>query len=225
LEGGRLHRADGTPVGELGRGLEQTAPRAEDLTRVLASGSTWGGAIITHAWTTDLRRFADGTLVALMTARADDTLGTDTSRRETDPIDHHFLWAVLRPGESDWQVHHLAHAGPQLLAHEEDYTGLGTIDPEDPGALWISTVVDPRDGTALPVHEIFHGRTSDAGESWPWTPVTEGSTVSNFRPFAVPGDPSRECSPGTAGRCAPLRTTTRRCWCGSMSVAPDMTAR
>src|SRR5699024_987677 len=86
----------------------------------------------------------------------------------------------------------LAHAGPQLLAHEEDYTGLGTIDPEDPDALWISTVVDPRDGTALPVHEIFHGRTSDAGRSWAWTPVTEGSAVSNFRPIAVPGDPSRE---------------------------------
>src|SRR5699024_7716698 len=64
--------------------------------------------------------------------------------------------------------------------------------PEDPDALWISTVVDPRDGTALPVHEIFHGRTSDAGRSWAWTPVTEGSAVSNFRPIAVPGDPSRE---------------------------------
>ena len=80
LAGGRLHRADGTAVGELGRGLAQTAPRAEDLTCVLASGSTWGGATMTHGWTTDLRRFADGTLVALMTARADDTLGTDTRR-------------------------------------------------------------------------------------------------------------------------------------------------
>lgn len=192
LAGGRLHRADGTAVGELGRGLAQTAPRAEDLTCVLASGSTWGGATMTHAWTTDLRRFADGTLVALMTARADDTLGTDTSRRETAPIDHRFLWAVLRSGESEWQVRHLAHAGPQLLAHEEDYTGLGTIDPSDPDSLWISTVVDPRDGTALSVHEIFHGRTRDAGSSWTWTPVTEHSTVSNFRPIAVPGDPERE---------------------------------
>src|SRR5699024_8238109 len=63
LAGGRLHRADGTAVGELGRGLAQTAPRAEDLTCVLASGSTWGGATMTHAWTTDLRRFADRPLV------------------------------------------------------------------------------------------------------------------------------------------------------------------
>ena len=192
LAGGHLHRADGTRVGELGRGLEQTAPRAEDLTRVLDSGSTWGGAVMTHAWTTDLRRFADGTLVALMTARADDTLGTGTDRRQIDPIDHRFLWAVLRPGESEWQVRHLAHAGPQLLPHEEDYTGLGAIDPGDPDALWISTVVDPRDGTELPVHEIFHGRTGDAGESWTWSPVTEDSTAANFRPIAVPGDPARE---------------------------------
>src|SRR5699024_1766384 len=81
------------------------------------------------------------TRAALTPARADDTLGTATSRHETDPNDHRFLWPGLPPGASAWQVHHLAHAGPQLLAHEEDYTGLGTIDPEDPDALWISTVV------------------------------------------------------------------------------------
>ena len=191
LAGGHLHRADGTEVSPLGRGLTDLAPRAEDLTPVFTSGSTWNGAVMTHAWTTDLRRFPDGTLVAILTARADDTLGTATSRHETEPIAHRFFRGVLRPGQARWEVRELADAGPQLMPHEEDYTGLASIDPEDPDALWLSTVTDPRDGTALPVHEIFHGRTPDGGSSWQWTPVTEDSPASNFRPIAVPGDPSR----------------------------------
>lgn len=193
LAGGELHRADGTPVGELGRSFTDETPRAEDLTRVLASGTSLGGAVLSHAWTTDVRRFADGTLVALMTARADDTLGPGGDREgRHGPIDHRFVRAVLAPGESQWQVRHLALAGPQLFPHEEDYTGLGTIDPSDPDSLWISTVIDPRDGAVLAHHEIFHGHTADAGESWTWTPVTEGSTAGSIRPIAVPGDPDRE---------------------------------
>ncbi|GAA1485592.1 TIM barrel protein [Brachybacterium fresconis] len=211
LADGHLHRSDGTRVGELRRGLSDPTPRAEDLTCVLASGSTWGdssgigsngdGTVLTHAWTTDLRRFPDGSLVALMTARAGDApgsgcgcgcgCGSGTGRGMLGPIDHRFVRGVLRPGESAWQVRELAAAGPQLLPHEEDYTGLATIDPEDPDALWLSTVVDPRDGTVLAHHEIFHGCTADDGRSWTWTPVTEGSAVDNLRPIAVPGDPGR----------------------------------
>ncbi|WP_422115853.1 sugar phosphate isomerase/epimerase family protein [Brachybacterium sp. UNK5269] len=191
LAAGHLHRADGTSVGQLGRDLEQPTPRAEDLTQVLASGSVIDDAVLTHAWTTDLRRFADGTLVALMTARADDTHGTGADGAPAGPIDHRFLRAVLPPGEGTWQVRELAAAGPQLLPHEEDYTGLATIDPEDPDALFLSTVVDPRDAAALAHHEIFHGRTRDGGESWEWVAVTENSSVDNVRPIAVPGDPSR----------------------------------
>ncbi|MGP9536374.1 sugar phosphate isomerase/epimerase family protein [Brachybacterium sp. AOP43-C2-M15] len=192
LAGGRLHRADGTAVGALGRALEDPTPRAEDLTRVFTNGSTWGGTVMSHAWTTDLRRFPDGTLVALFTARADDTVGTATSRHETAPIDHRFFRGVLAPGEGDWQVRELAAAGPQLFPHEEDYTGLATVDPEDPHALWLSAVVDPRDGTPLAHHEIFHARTADDGASWTWTAITEDSGRDNVRPLAVPGDPSRE---------------------------------
>ncbi|MDN5600638.1 MAG: alpha/beta hydrolase, partial [Brachybacterium sp.] len=192
LAGGHLHRADGTVVGELGRGLNAPAPRAEDLTPVFENGSTWDGTVMTHAWTTDLRRFADGTLVALMTARADDTLGPGGDCRGHGPIDHRFFRGVLAPGRTRWQVRELAAAGPQLFPHEEDYTGLATVDPDDPDALWLSTVVDPRDGAVLEHHEIFHGATADDGENWAWTPVTEGSAVDNVRPIAVPGDPGRE---------------------------------
>lgn len=198
LAAGHLHRSDGTVVSALGRGIEDGTPRAEDLTEVFASGSTWGGSEMTHAWTTDLRRGADGTLVALFTARADDTYGTGTARpawnapaEEFTAIDHRLFRAVLRPGADTWDVRELAVAGPQLMPHEEDYTGLAAVDPDDLDALWASLETDPRDGTALGVHEIFHGRTADGGETWDWTPVTEGSAVDNLRPIAVPGDSAR----------------------------------
>ncbi|EWS80070.1 hypothetical protein [Brachybacterium phenoliresistens] len=199
LAGGALHRADGTVVSPLGRGLEDETPRAEDLTQVFANGSTWGGSVMTHAWTTDVRRGEDGTLVAILTARADDALGVDTARpawntpkEEYAPIDHRFFRGVLRPGAGEWEVRELAGAGPQLMPHEEDYTGLASIDPDDLDALWLSSIVDPRDGTALDRHEIFHGRTADGGETWEWTAITEDSEVENFRPIALPGDPSRQ---------------------------------
>lgn len=199
LQDGCLHRADGGVVGELGRGVEDPTPRAEDLTPVFANGTVVDGTVLTHAWTTDLRRGADGTLAALFTARADDTVGARDDgilgrRRAEDPagpIDHRILRAVLRPGEENWRVRELARMDTQLMLHEEDYTGLGAIDPDDLDALWISTPIDPRDGSRLAHHEIFHGRTADDGESWTWTPVTEGSSAANLRPIAVPGDPSR----------------------------------
>lgn len=198
LAGGSLHRADGTVVSALGRGIEETAPRAEDLTPLFTSGSTWGGSVMTHAWTTDLRRGADGRLVALFTARADDALGTDTARHawdapahEVPAIDHRLFRAELAPGAGAWKVHEIAVAGPQLMPHEEDYTGLGAIDPDDLDALWASLETDPRDGRTLGVHEIFHGRTADGGATIAWTPVTEGSAGDNLRPVAIPGDPGR----------------------------------
>jgi hypothetical protein len=191
LAGGALHKADGTEVGPLGRGLTDPTPRAEDLTCVFANGSEWGGSVMTHAWTTDIRSGGDGTLVALFTARADDTIGTETNRNVTEPIDHRFFRGVLRPGEDEWEVRELAVAGPQLMPHEEDYTGLGSIDPDDLDSLWISTVVDPRDGTAWGKHEIVHGPTADGGETWQWTPITASSAVDNFRPIALPGDPTK----------------------------------
>lgn len=198
LAAGQLHRSDGTVVSDLGRGLQDPTPRAEDLTPVLANGSRWDGVVMTHAWTTDVRRYPDGTVVALFTARADDALGTETARPAWDapshefaPIDHRFFRGVLAAGAGEWEVRELAVAGPQLMPHEEDYTGLASLDPDDPDALWLSTVVDPRDGTAWDKHELLHARTSDGGRSWEWAQITEDSVVDNFRPIALPGDPSR----------------------------------
>ena len=191
LEGDHLYRADGTAVGPLGRDIEDATPRAEDLTQVFANGTTLDGQVMTHCWTADIRRDASGRIVALFTARADDTGGVDLPHRTEEPVPHALLRAELVPGSATWQVTKVGDAGPQLLAHETDYTGLGSIDPDDLDSLYFSTSVDPRDGTDLGVHEVFHGTTADGGATWTWTPVSEGSAGSNYRPIAIPGDPTR----------------------------------
>lgn len=191
LAGDGLYRADGSLVGPLGRGIEDETPRAEDLTQVFASGTEVDGQVMTHCWTADIRRDDAGRVVVLFTARTDDTLGLDVPRTTDEPLPHALLRAELAPGAGQWQVTRVGDAGPQLLAHETDYTGLGSIDPDDLDALYFSTPVDPRDGTDLGVHEIFHGTTPDGGATWTWSPVTQGSAVANFRPIAVPGDPAR----------------------------------
>ncbi|GAB3658167.1 BNR-4 repeat-containing protein [Glycomyces tarimensis] len=190
LEDGSLHRSDGTVLDLVA--LTDDAPSQAELTTVLATGTQWDGVAMTHCWTTDIRRDEDGTVAAIMTARAtapDTEVEQQFDRRRAVP-DLRFVYARLSPG-GEWRVHELAKAGPGLFPHEEDYTGLVAIDPYDLDSVYASTPVDPRDGTELAHHEIFNGRTSDGGATWRWNPVTESSDVDNLRPIVAPGDPSR----------------------------------
>ncbi|MEJ1112258.1 MULTISPECIES: BNR-4 repeat-containing protein [unclassified Kribbella] len=184
LEAGALHRADGTVVDPAA--LDGEAPSQVELTTVLEAGSLWDGEPMTHCWTIDIRRGADGTLAAILLARQEDP--SDSSDRHREVRDHRFFYARLAPG-GKWQVRQLAKAGPGLLPHEQDYTGLVAIDPYDVDSLYVSTPIDPRDGTELPHHEIFHAHVTDAGTTW--TPITENSEVDNLRPIVAPGDPTR----------------------------------
>jgi len=186
LEDGKLHRSDGTVLDH--EALQGEAPTQADLTTVLAAGSEWDGQPMTHCWTTDLRRAEDGTVAAVLTARAN--FAEEDFQRERAVPDLRFFYARQDEGGA-WRVHPLAGAGAGLMPHEEDYTGLAAIDPYDLDSVYVSTSVDPRTGEALAHHEIFHGRTANGGASWEWTPVTEHSDVDNLRPIVAPGDPSR----------------------------------
>ncbi|HEY8472876.1 MAG TPA: BNR-4 repeat-containing protein [Natronosporangium sp.] len=190
LTGAGLHRSDGTVVNPAGVG--DPAPSQVELTTVLPASSRWGDRWLTHCWTTDLRRASDGTIAAVLTARASDAPGSaEVGLDPWRPVpDLRFVYARLAPG-GEWRVHELAKAGPGLLPHEQDYTGLAAIDPYDLSSVYLSTPIDPRDGSQLPHYEIFHGRTGDGGASWHWRAVTERSGVDNLRPIVVPGDPDQ----------------------------------
>ncbi|MGP4112283.1 BNR-4 repeat-containing protein [Streptomyces sp. 4N509B] len=190
LENGALHRSDGSVLDAAA--LNGAAPNQADLTTVLAANARRGDAWMSHCWTSDVRRSPDGTVAAVLTARAGATPEATRDRYDrTRPApDLRFFHARLSPGGT-WSVHQLAQAGPGLLPHEEDYTGLAAIDPHDLDSVYVSTPVDPRTGATLPHHEIFHARTPDGGATWEWNPVTENSDVDNLRPIVAPGDPTR----------------------------------
>jgi hypothetical protein len=77
-----------------------------------------------------------------------------------------------------------------MLLHEQDYTGLGAVDPNNLDQVYISTPVHPGTGEATDHYEIYRGQTADGGASWSWSAVTEDSHSDNLRPLVVPGDPS-----------------------------------
>ncbi|HMD61118.1 MAG TPA: BNR-4 repeat-containing protein [Opitutaceae bacterium] len=169
---GRLHKSDGTVVHDNvfgGGGVSQTR-----LTKVFSAGSVWNGETMTHAWTMDLHTDGAGRPVCLLSCRAND------EPDNTNYLDHRFFYA--RFDGSAWHVHQLAKAGACLWPAEQDYTGLAALNPNNPNEVYASTAIDPRDGAALKVHEIFKGVTSDAGATWSWTPVTWDSPVDNLRP-------------------------------------------
>jgi len=189
--GARLHRADGSVVDDRALDASSDSPSQVELTRILAAGEIVGGVPLTHAWTSDIRRHSDGTIVATLTARHDHPESEDERfRRDRPVLDHRFVYARYTSG-TGWQVFPLGRAGAGLLPHEQDYTGLAALDPCDPDVVYISTPIDPRSDDATPHHEIYCGRTADGGTSWTWTPLTEDSTFDNLRPIVAPGDPCR----------------------------------
>jgi hypothetical protein len=217
---GALHRSDDSRVH--GHLFDATvdAPSQAELTTVLAAGEELDGVTLTHAWTSDIRRSPDGTIAATLTARGnDDPSGPEEEFARLRPVvDHRFVYARKELGQA-WVLHQLGKAGAGLLPHEQDYTGLAAIDPYDLDAVYISTPFNPSNGAETPHHEIYAGRTSDAGATWLWTAVTQDSNVDNLRPIVAPGDQSRvvllwfrgEMTASQHYRCEVVLRDTSRC--------------
>ncbi len=189
IESSALHASDGSVVDAsvfVGDAPSQTA-----LTPVLRAGAVIDDVRLNHAWTTDIRRReSDGAVAAVLTARGDDDPASDDERydRFRPVLDHRFVYARQRD-DGTWKTSMLATAGPGLLPHEQDYTGLAAIDPYDIDTVFVSTPIDPRTGSSTAHHEIYRGRTRDLGSTWEWAAVTRDSDVDNLRPIVAPGDP------------------------------------
>ncbi|MPY89071.1 MAG: hypothetical protein GEU99_14220 [Luteitalea sp.] len=171
---------DGKVYGSFGNIIDANvfdgaAKKPNDFTAVFNTDTSPLG----HAWTTDLHLDAQGRPYALFTARASNT----------DINDHRFLYAGFDGAQ--WNVHEIARAGAFLYDGQDDYTGLGALDPNDPNVVYISTKIDPRDGDSLSHYEIFKGVTGDGGEMWKWSAITARSTVDNLRPIVPAWDERR----------------------------------
>ncbi|MGO9110749.1 MAG: BNR-4 repeat-containing protein [Thermoguttaceae bacterium] len=175
VQGGKLHRSDGTVVHDNildGHGRSQT-----ELTKVFAAGSVFHGDRMTHAWTIGVQLDSAGRPWGLISARANDL------PENTNFSDHRFFY--VRLDGTQWKVYPVAKAGACLWPAEQDYTGLAALNPSDPNEVYISTTIDPRGQRALKFHEIFKGLTTDGGQTWTWTPITQNSTVENLRPLVA----------------------------------------
>jgi hypothetical protein len=173
VQDGQLFNANSSVVDSNLFDATAVAPAA--LTPVFQTGTVVDGAAMRRAWTVDVATEAGGNPVVVFQARAN---GSDT--------DHRFFYG--RWNGSQWQVNQMGYAGSYLYAAENDYTGLISIDPDDPSTVYLSSEVHPATKSqligadGLRHYEIFKGQTSDDGATWNWTPITFNSTMHNIRP-------------------------------------------
>ena len=156
---------------------DATDGAAEDVslfTRVLATGTTINGVTISHLWNADLVRYNDGTLAVISSGRV--------SGKGSDDPDKRLLYH--RFDGRQWKTTYLVKAGTKLYDQEEDYTGLGALDPDNSHVIYVSTPYDPRtdEGDFYGKKEIWKGVTCDDGATFAWEPVTANSDVDNIRP-------------------------------------------
>jgi hypothetical protein len=195
IQGGQIFNTTGDVIDS--NLYNSTASAPEDYTKIFASSPEDGvnDANEYHrAWTTELERDSAGNVYALFTTR----YGTELVN-PNDPLypvgysqpgnaDHRLFYAKLDIETSQWEYTELCKMGIPLYPREQDYTGLGAIDPKDPSTIYVSTAIHPQTGVSTAHREIYKGKTHDGGGTWQWTAITENSTAENLRPIIPAGD-------------------------------------
>jgi hypothetical protein len=181
--GGSLYRSDGTRIAALTQGLampnQGTRIHAGDAQRV--------------AWGSDTALDGQGRPVVTYSVQMNSG-GLPTGQGGDD-----IRYRYARWDGAAWRDFPLAFAGTRLYAGEDDYSGLATLDPDDPSIVYISSNANPTTGAPLVSsgdgrrhYEIFRGITADQGVTWMWTPVTQSSTRDNLRPLLPLGGDGRQ---------------------------------
>jgi rhamnogalacturonyl hydrolase YesR len=177
-EGGAFHDSAGRMVREMGD-LKADPIRPTEGTLIYDGSGPMG-----RAWTHDFAAYPDGTLMAAFITSPDGAEGGDLR----------YWVATRKPGSTEWENRQIAHAGSYLYTRERHYAGGITLDPEQPGVVYISANVDPHDGTANSTGRYqLHRATlpADAEEPIAWQQLTFDPDRDNIRPF-VPLDHGRE---------------------------------
>lgn len=176
FRGGSYYRADGSRI----KSLDESGPLTLGEAEVVYRGSN-------NVWTGD--RSASVPDAAWCSSIA------------LDAKEHpHMAYSVYFTNEdnryrlaswngSEWVDREIAYAGTCLYDAEASYTGLVTLDPEDPTVVFLSSNVHPSTGEPLSggAHEIFRATVTESDDigTIRWIPVTENSPVDNIRPVIV----------------------------------------
>lgn len=176
IRGGKIFGSNGKLIAPLATSSNTTV-RVTDLTRIYQGGPT------NVAWMTDFQLGARERPVVLFTTQRDGA-GLPRGQGGMDHRFHYAWWDGKR-----WVEHEIGYAGKRLYAGEDDYTGLGAIDPQNTRVVYLSSDAEPKTGRPLISaadgerhHEIFRGETRDGGATWQWAPITANSTMDNLRP-------------------------------------------
>lgn len=158
-----------------------------NFTLVFANGTVIGQDTLKRCWQSDLMRYDDGTVAAIISARTNQFFSNGYNTQPIADADHAFVYC--RFDGDEWNYTYLCKAGKKFYESEEDYVGLGALCPNDPNKIYVSTPFSPIDTSlSLGTREIWMGVTSDDGASWNWSPITEKSTKDNIRPIVPEWD-------------------------------------
>lgn len=187
IQNGQTHDSFGNVIDP--QTFSTAAPQPEQFTPLFVPDEVAEGRQH-HGWTVELIRDGAHTLRALFTTRVGTASAPNQITRPAPGDADHRLHLARFDGRQ-WHAQELAEMGGGLHDAEEDYTGLGAIDPIDGRTIYISTPIDPRDRRALSHHEIFRARRDGDDQPWSWTPMTEHSDVDNLRPRLARLGPDR----------------------------------
>ena len=175
LRDGTLYHSNGKAVGTLSTSTDATIA-TWDFTKVFAGDPD-------HvAWMADIDLDRNDRPYVLFSTQ-NDGRGLPRGQGGMDLRYHYARW-----NGTAWHTEEIAYAGTRLYSGEDDYSGLGALDPNNPDIVYISTDADPVTGAPLISgadgkrhRELFRGERSTSGK-WTWTPFTRDSTVDNLRP-------------------------------------------
>jgi hypothetical protein len=191
VKNGKSFKSDGTLVDA--NIFDQNAPVITQFTQIFTNGTVSPpGQTNYRCWNDDVQVYPDGTVQAIIATRINnDTQGNDSN------ISPNHAFFFCRFDGTNWSANYLCQAGTKLYSSEADYIGLGSLHPNDPNTIFISTKFDPRavqpglPDTNQPYstfHEIWKGTTTNHGANFSWIPITQNSLRDNLRPIVPSWD-------------------------------------
>jgi hypothetical protein len=191
IKNGKSFKSDGTLVDA--NIFDQNAPVITQFTKIFTNGTVSPpGQTNYRCWNDDVQSYPDGTVQAIIATR----INNDTQGNDSNINPNHAFFLCCFDGTS-WSATYLCQAGTKLYSSEADYIGLGSLHPNDPNTIFISTKYDPRAvqpgvrDTNQPYstfHEIWKGVTTNHGASFSWIPITQNSLRDNLRPIVPSWD-------------------------------------
>jgi hypothetical protein len=191
VKNGHSYKSDGTLIDA--NIFDQNAPVITQFTEIFTNGTVLPpGQTNYRCWNDDVQVYPDGTVQAIIATRINnDTQGNDSN------ISPNHAFFFCRFDGTNWSATYLCQAGTKLYSSEADYIGLGSLHPNDPNTVFISTKYDPRtvqlgvrDTNQLysTFHEIWKGITTNHGATFSWIPITQNSLRDNLRPIVPSWD-------------------------------------